>query len=98
MIIPFSKEFHAGLEGYISVVGNEVWISAVKSKEIGKGEFSNLVKELKLRYHTIKIPTPSGMMVERAKHLGFILEEEWFGEPFNEMGRVMVWKRREVDK
>ena len=80
-------------EGYISEVEDGVFISAIKSKEIGKGHFSKLIKELKEKYNWIKIPTPSFMMIERALHLGFIKKKEWFGEPFNEEGVIMFWSK-----
>jgi hypothetical protein len=80
-------------DGYLSEVGTGVYISAITSKQIGKGNFSKLIKELKLKYDFIKIPTPSNMMGLRAKHLGFIEKEEYFGEPFNSMGKVMLWEK-----
>jgi hypothetical protein len=79
-------------EGYISEEGEGVWISAIKAKNIGKGDFSALIKELKANYKWIKIPTPSKMMFERATHLGFKLKGEYFGEPFNEYGKIMYWE------
>ena len=90
-MIELSQEF----EGYITEQEDGVWISAIKSKNIGQGKFSKLVKELKDKYQWIKIPTPSDMMIEIAEHLGFVRKEEWFGEPFNEVGIVMVWSRSE---
>jgi hypothetical protein len=33
------------------------------------------------------------MMIEIAEHLGFIKKEEYFGEPFNEIGIIMFWKK-----
>lgn len=83
--------------GYISEVEDGIWISAIKSKNIGKGDFSELIKELKMKYNWIKIPTPSVMMIEISRHLGFSEKEEFFGEPFNEMGLVMYWKKDDVN-
>jgi hypothetical protein len=81
-------------EGYLSEVEDGVFISNIKSKDIGKGNFSKLIKQLKKKYNWIKIPTPSIMMKERSLHLEFIEKEEWFGEPFNEMGIVMFWSKK----
>ena len=78
-------------EGYLSEVEDGIWISAIKSKKIGNGDFSRLIKQLKEKYNWIKIPTPSNMMIERAEHLGFVKREEYFAEPFNEMGIVLFW-------
>lgn len=83
-------------EGYLSEVEEGVWISAIKAKKIGNGDFSRLIKDLKQRYKWIKIPTPSIMMVERAIHLGFVMREEYFAEPFNEVGNVLYWRKNEI--
>ena len=80
-------------EGYLSEVEDGIWISAIKSKKIGNGDFSRLIEELKRKYNWIKIPTPSIMMIERAEHLGFVKKEEFFGEPFNEWEIVMFWTK-----
>ena len=80
-------------DGYLSEIDDGIWISAIKSKKIGNGDFSRLIKELKEKYDWIKIPTPSNMMREKAKHLGFIEKEEYFGEPFYEMGEIMFWSK-----
>jgi hypothetical protein len=79
--------------GYVTEQDEGVWISAIKAKNIGQGDFSVLIKGLKEKYKWIKIPTPSIMMRERANHLGFIEREEWFGEPFNDMGIIMYWEK-----
>lgn len=92
-MISFDDNFYPQLEGYISEVEDGVYISAIKAKEIGAGYFSKLVKELKSKYKWIKIPTPSTMMMIRAEHLGFVVKEEYFGEPFNEMGTIMFWSK-----
>jgi hypothetical protein len=84
-------------EGYLSEVEDGIWVSAIKSKKIGNGDFSRLIKNLKEKYNWIKIPTPSNMMIERAIHLGFVKKEEYFEEPFNEKGIVMLWEK-EVEK
>jgi hypothetical protein len=80
-------------DGYLSEQEDGIWISSITAKRIGNGDFSRLIKELREKYNWIKIPTPSNMMKERAKHLGFIEREEWFGEPFNEMGLIMFWSK-----
>lgn len=85
-------------EGYVSEVEDGVWISAIKSKNIGQGDFSKLIKILKGKYKWIKIPTPSNMMVERVEHLGFKRRSEFFEEPFNEMGIVMYWSSQTLNK
>ncbi len=80
-------------DDYLSEKGDGVWISAITSKQKGKGHFSQLVRELQTKYKWIKIPTPSNQMIAVAEHLGFIMRTEWFGEPFNESGTVMFWER-----
>ena len=83
----------SNFEGFLSEVDDGVWISSIKSKNQGKGDFSRLIKQLKEKYKFIKIPTPSNKMKEIAKHLGFIEKEEYFNEPFNEIGTVMFWSK-----
>lgn len=85
-------------EGYISEVDDGIWVSAIKSKQIGNGDFSRLIKQLKEKYNWIKIPTPSNQMIEIAEHLGFIKKEEYFGEPFNEIGIIMFWSKNDNQK
>ena len=89
-IIELDKDL---FEGYLSEIDEGVWISAIKSRNKGNGDFSRLIKQLKEKYNWIKIPTPSNIMREIAGHLEFIEKEEWFGEPFNEIGIVMYWKK-----
>jgi hypothetical protein len=92
-IIYFGKDFHPEFKGYIVEREGGIWIAFIESKQIGKGHFSKLISELKERYDFIKIPTPSKMMIVRALHLGFTLDKEWFGEPFNEWSDMMNWKK-----
>jgi len=83
----------SNFDGYLTEVDDGVFISAIESKNKGKGDFSRLVKQLKEKYKFIKIPTPSNTMREIAKHLGFTEKEEYFNEPFNEVGKVMFWSK-----
>jgi len=80
-------------DGYLSEIEDGIWLSAIKSKHQGNGDFSKLIKQLKEEYNWIKIPTPSNQMIEVAEHLGFIKKEEYFGEPFNEIGIIMFWEK-----
>jgi len=91
--IKFGKNFHPEFSGYLTEIKDGVWISLIQAKEIGKGHFSKLIKELKQKYNFIKIPTPSRMIFDRARHLGFDIKREFFGEPYNEYGTIMVWKK-----
>jgi len=84
-------------DGYLSEIEDGVWLSAIKSKHQGNGDFSKLIKQLKEEYNWIKIPTPSNQMTEISKHLGFIEKEEWFGEPFNEIGIIMFWEKELIN-
>ena len=52
-----------------------------------------MIKQLKEKNNFIKIPTPSNKMKVITKHLGFVEKEEWFGEPFNEVGIIMFWSK-----
>jgi len=92
-IIPFGKNFHPEFEGWIAEEGKGVWISFIISKEEGKGNFVRFLNELKEKYEWIKIPTPSIRMIKIALRNGFKLKKEFFGEPFNEVGKVLIWKK-----
>ena len=92
--IKFGKWFHPEFKGYIYEEDKGVWISVIEVKEIGKGHFSKLINEFKEKYDFIKIPTPSKMMLGRAFHLGFILKKEFFPEPFNEWGDILLWEKK----
>ena len=92
-MIEFGKSFHPEFSGYLTEIRDGVWISIIEAKEIGKGHFSKLIRELKQKYSFIKIPTPSNMIFDRATHLGFKTIREFFGEPYNEYGTIMIWKK-----
>jgi len=91
--INFSKSFYPEFEGYITEQRDGVWISAIESKEIGKGHFSKLIRDFKEKYSFIKIPTPSKMMISIAIHLGFDIKREFFGSPYDEYGDIMLWEK-----
>lgn len=74
--------------GYIAIEGNTIWISAIWSKQIGKGNYSRLVKNILKAGYTIKVPTPFEKMEAICKHLGFTRTTELFPE----MGETIdVW-------
>lgn len=93
----FGKDYHPEFKGYVVEKDGGIWISTIEAKHIGKGHFSALIKEFKEKYDFIKIPTPSKMMIERALHLGFSIEKEYFEEPFNEWATIMFWCRNEKE-
>ncbi len=85
-------------EGYISEVLDGVFISSIKSKHQGKGNFSKLLKELMQKYNWIKVPTPSNQMIEILNKKGFVMKEEYFPEPFDCMGIIMFWEKSDEAK
>jgi len=58
--------------GYLSRVGDVVWISAIFSLQPGKGNFSRLVNECLRRGYMVKIPNPFPHMQRIAAHLRFM--------------------------
>lgn len=82
-------------DGYISEIDDGVFISDITSKKQGQGNFSRLLNQLKQKYNWIKIPTPSNIMVEITLKKGFIIKEEYFPEPFNEIGTIMFWSKND---
>ena len=53
---------------------------------------------LKGKYDSIKIPTPSNTMRTICYKKGFIEKEEFFPEPFNEIGTVLYWQKKKAKK
>lgn len=92
-VIHFSKTFHPEFEGWIGEEDKGVWISFIESKYQGKGNFSKLLEELKQKYDWIKVPTPFAHMKRICLKKGFISTTEYFPEPFNEVGEVLIWKK-----
>jgi len=92
-VIPFSETFHPEFDGFIGEVKDGVIISQIRSKEPGKGNFSKLLKELKAKYNWVRIPTPSNTMRYIATKKGFVSKEEYFPEPFDEWGEMLVWTK-----
>jgi len=97
-IIPFNETFHPEFDGYLGEKDTGVFISFIKSKEKGKGNFSSLLEELKQKYDWIKIPTPSNLLIDICLNKGFKLKQEFFPEPFNENGVILFWKKEKEVK
>lgn len=96
--IPFPIHFKDKFDGYLGEIDDGVFISAIYSKEKGKGNFSRFLRYLKGKYAWIKIPTPSNTMRVIALSKGFVEKEEFFLEPFNEMGEVLLWEKNPVSQ
>ena len=92
--LDFNKRFHPEFTGYMIEQKDGIWISYIESKDIGKGNFSKLITELKEKYNWIKIPTPSKMMMKIATHLGFDIKNEYFESPYECMGTIMTWYKQ----
>jgi len=92
-VIPFPKHFENKFNGYLGEKDEGIFISYIQSKEKGKGNFSKLLRYLKGKYKWIRIPTPSNTMRLIALNKGFKEKKEFFPEPFNEMGEVLLWEK-----
>ncbi len=88
MIIDLDKEKFKN--SYIALTRNEAILSAIVSREKGKGHFSELLETLKLIRNRIEVPTPSTQMQEILLKKGFHWEKIWFGEGFNCHGDMLV--------
>ena len=75
------------MAGYITEVGDDIYISIIDSLELGKGNFSKFLEMLLKKYRYVKIPTPFPKMTEIAKHKGFAPTYEHS----EELGEVEVW-------
>lgn len=92
-IIHFSETFHPEFRGWIGEDGGGVWVSFIVSKDMGRGNFSRFLGELRKKYAWIKVPTPSERMRRICLKKGFRAVMEYFPAPFDEMGEVLVWER-----
>lgn len=81
-------------EGYFAVTREGVIISQIKSKESGRGNFSQLLKDFMKVYSQIEVPTPSNIMSQILIAKGFKWERKWFGEGFNCFGDILIWRRK----
>ena len=94
-MIELDKEL---FEGYISEVDDDgVIISHITSKFQGQGNFSKLLRQLMEKYNWIKVPTPSTKMGEILEKKGFVMKEEFFPEPFDCIGIIMLWSKKNND-
>jgi len=93
-IIPFPKHFENKFDGYLGEKDSGVFVSYIQSKEKGKGNFTKLLRYLKGKYNWIKIPTPSNTMRIIALKKGFKETKEFFPEPFNEWGDILIWEKK----
>ena len=74
--------------GYLSIDGKTIWVSSIWSNDMGKGNYSRLVRNLHKAGFEIKVPSPFPRMEAICQHLGFSKTEELFPE----MGEMIdVW-------
>ena len=66
--------------GYLSIMDQTIWISAVHSLNPGKKNLSKLIRALHKAGYQIKVPGPFPRMIEICKHLGFTNGPEEFPE------------------
>ena len=66
--------------GYLSIIDQTIWISAVHSLQPGKKNLSKLIRNLNRAGYQIKVPGPFPRMIEICKHLGFTNRPEEFPE------------------
>jgi len=75
-------------DGYLWKEGNDIVISAIISKEEGKGNFSNLVKNIRNAGYEVIVPTPLGIMNNIVRKWGYkqeiVLDEV--------MGELEIWR------
>jgi hypothetical protein len=75
-------------QGYLSIEEKTIWISAIWSKQMGKGNYSRLIKNLHKAGFLIKVPSPFPRMREICKHLGFTRTTEYADQIEEE---IEVW-------
>jgi hypothetical protein len=67
-------------KGYLSIDGTTIYVSSIWSNQMGRGNYSRLVKNLHKAGFTIKVPNPFPRMEAICKHLGFTRTEDYFAE------------------
>ncbi len=81
------------LDGYACINGETLWLSLIRSKYEGKGNFRRFLDEVEQKFKIIKVPTPSNRMRKILEIRGYILLKEYFPEPMGEIGEVMIWSK-----
>ncbi len=85
------------LDGYCCVEGNTIYLSAILSKEEGKGNFRRFLDEVESKFKIVKVPTPSRRMVDILLKRGYIFKQEWFEEA-GEMCDIMLKDNETKDR
>lgn len=70
----------SNFRGYLSIDGEDIYVSSIWSKQMEKGNYSRLVKNLHKAGFTIKVPSPLPRMEAICQHLGFTKTTEFFKE------------------
>ena len=61
-------------DGYLWRMGDEIYISLIRSKQPGQGNFSALIKAIKAAGFRPVVPTPMARMLSILKKWGYISE------------------------
>ena len=83
------------MQGYITEVDGDVYVSFIRSVEPGKANFSRFLDMLLEKYHKVKVPCPFPKMEQILRHKGFQLTQE-YSKQFNEYVPVWVKMARPV--
>jgi hypothetical protein len=86
-VIAFTSRIWAK-ESFLWKRGNVIFISAIMSIEPGDGSFREMVRMFSACGYTVKIPTPTGKMVDIVRKCGYRHEKD-FSEEMGE--EVDVW-------
>jgi hypothetical protein len=70
----------SNFRGYLSMMDQTIWISAVYSLNPKKGNLSRLIRSIHAAGYQIKVPSPFPHMVQICEHLGFRETIEHFPE------------------
>jgi hypothetical protein len=64
--------------GYLSIADKTIYVSSVWSLQMGKGNYSRLIRNLHKAGFEIKVPSPFPRMESICQHLGFVRTMEYF--------------------
>ena len=83
------------IRGYACIHDKTLYLSAIKSKEPGKGTFRRFLDKVEGEFDVIKVPTPSMRMREILTKRGYLTTEEYSKE-MEDVVEIMMKKRDKV--
>lgn len=84
--------------GYLSLVEDTIWISAVNSLHPGRGNLSKMIRKFHQDGYIVKVPAPFPRMEKICEHLGFNKTTEMFPEAGEEITVYVLPSKYKTDE